>query len=175
MKVRWFLLFAVFFSIFTPGVMVIGDFLLRHKEAIVVVPLWFVWLYYLVPAASIVYDVWSLLITERSPWRRTEFRHSELTLLMFLIVSACAWLFTHSLAITLPLAASTVIYGFSIAKTKYLEVFYPIFLGVGVLIEFYNHISLLFIGEALLLVYFLLLKRILKMTKHEEELNHGNA
>ncbi|NPA47401.1 MAG: hypothetical protein GXO14_01995 [Thermococci archaeon] len=115
------------------------------------------------------------MIAERNPWKRIEVRYRELTFLMFLVVSACAWLFTHSLAITLPLVASTVIYGFGIAKTKYLEVFYPIFLGISVLIEFHNHISLLLIGEALLMVYFLLLKRIPEMTKYREELSHGNA
>ncbi|WP_457750576.1 hypothetical protein [Thermococcus sp.] len=174
-KVRWLLLFVISFSIFTPSLMIIGDFLLHHKEAIIVVPLWFVWLYYLVPAGSIVYDVWSLLIAERDPWKRIKFDYNEVTFLMFLIVSACAWFFTHSLAITLPLMVSTVVYGFGIAKTVYLEVLYPVFIGVGILIEFHNRLLLLLGGEVLLLVYFLTLRRIREMMKQEGETDYENV
>ncbi len=175
LKQRWLLLFVVSFSIFVPSVMVIGNYLLSHREAIMVVPLWFVWVYYLVPAGSIVYDVWSLLIAERKPWEKVTLNYREGTFLIFLIILGAAWIFTHNWAITLPLIVSTILYGFNIAKSVYLEAIYPISIGISVLIELHNKPELLFAGEGLLLVYFLTLRHLLKMMPHEEETGHQNV
>ncbi|NJF25585.1 hypothetical protein [Thermococcus sp. Bubb.Bath] len=168
LKKRWLLLFAVSFSIFGPSVMVIGDYLLSHREAIIVVPLWFVWIYYLVPAGSIVYDVWSLLIAGRKPWVKVALNYRGGTFLIFIVILGAAWIFTHNWAIALPLIVSTILYGFSIAKSAYLEVIYPISIGISVLIEFQSQPELLFAGEGLLLIYFLALRHIREMMEQKE-------
>ncbi len=160
MKVRWFLLFMLSFSLFTPSLTVIWDFLRHHKEALVVVPLWFVWLFYLLPIGSIVYDLWNFLIARKNPWKMVKFNYRDITFLMFFVISVCAWLFTHSWAIVIPPIVSTILYGFSIAKTIYLEVVYPVALGISVIIEFYQQPIMLAVGIGLIVLYFAVLNNI---------------
>jgi len=175
LKHKWSMLFTVSFSIFVPSLLVISNFLREHPSYMIVVPLWFSWAYYLVPAASITYDLWRLLVLNENPWKRTEIRLNWGNLLIFGLVTFGAWLFTHSWVILIPLTVSTLLYGLNLAKTVYIILGYPASIGTVIVFEFYTKPELLFLGEALLMVYFLLLKHVLEMTKHGEELSHGNA
>ena len=117
---------------------------------------------YLLPGGSIIYDLWNFLIIGKKPWRKTGTGYREITLLLFLVVSVGAWLFTHSWAIVIPLIVSTILYGFGISKTIYLEVVYPVALGISVIIEFYQQPIMLAVGIGLIVLYFAVLNNIIR-------------
>jgi hypothetical protein len=163
LKHRWSILVTLSFSLFTSGFMVIADFLREHPSYVIVVPLWFSWIFYFVPAASITYDLWRFLILHENPWKRTEIKPNWGNLLVFGLVTWGAWLFTHDWVILIPLVVSTLLYWLHLAKTIHLAVLYPASIGVAVLFEFQNRPKLLLLGATLLLAYFLALRRVWEM------------
>lgn len=175
LKQRWIILVTFSFSLFTPGFMVIADFLRGHSSYVIVVPLWFSWIFYFVPATSITYDLWRFLILSENPWKRTKVKINWGNFLIFGLVTFGTWLFTHGGVISIPLVVSTLLYGLSLAKTIYLAVLYPASIGVTVLVEFQNRPKLLLLGGMLLLVYFLTLKRVREMMKPGEGTDYENV